>query len=310
MDVQLQRRLEALARTRPDLEGALPLQGALIRESLGLARRPEVHLFPLPRERVRHKVQEGQPLLHDEPAFVDLHYAAELFSRLLNIVAAQPNPDTQARVAPLVAAATEGRLDPNVLFTEAFVQHRDHLTEMALSAGVDEDFLGALAFLAVAPLLRAHASRLEPILLLLEDPAPDWLAWTRGYCPVCGGWPLLGELRGVELRQQLRCAGCGRGWRCRRMVCPYCGTDDYRQLRTLQVDGEQRFKLQVCEHCHGYLKIGNAFDPPPAELLALDDLASMHLDVAAIERGYVRPSGSGFRIELTVPESAWAEELA
>ena len=49
--------------------------------------------------------------------------------------------------------------------------------------------------------------------------------------------------------------------------------------------------------------------PPPPELLALDDVASLHLDVAAIERGYHRPVGSGFRIELAVPEQAWVEEL-
>ena len=53
----------------------------------------------------------------------------------------------------------------------------------------------------------------------------------------------------------------------------------------------------------------NAFDPPPSELLAIDDVASLHLDVAAIERGYHRPGGSGFMIELAVPEDEWSEEL-
>ena len=66
----------------------------------------------------------------------------------------------------------------------------------------------------------------------------------------------------------------------------------------------------VCDRCHGYLKLGNAFDPPPSELLALDDLASMHLDVVAIERGYQRPAGAGFTIELAVPDADWAEEPA
>ena len=36
-----------------------------------------------------------------------------------------------------------------------------------------------------------------------------------GYCPICGAWPLLGELRGVELSRFSRCAGCGAGWRAR-----------------------------------------------------------------------------------------------
>jgi hypothetical protein len=58
------------------------------------------------------------------------------------------------------------------------------------------------------------------------------------------------------------------------------------------------------------LKVGNAFDPPPAELLALDDALSVHLDLAAIERGYHRPGGTGFTIELAAPEDEWVEELA
>jgi FdhE protein len=127
---------------------------------------------------------------------------------------------------------------------------------------------------------------------------------------VCGAWPLLAELRGVELAQFLRCSACGSAWRSRRILCPYCANEDFRQLRTLQVEGEQRFRISVCERCTGYVKVGNAFDPPPAELLALDDLASVHLDVAAIERGYRRPDGSGFVVELAVPEEDWVEELA
>jgi FdhE protein len=179
-----------------------------------------------------------------------------------------------------------------------------------VQAGVDADLLQTLAHQAVAPILRAYAERLLLLVERADDGSLEGAAWQRGYCPVCGGWPLLGELRGVELAQFLRCAGCGSGWHSQRLLCPYCGNDDFHLLRTLQVEGEQRFRINVCERCRGYLKVGNAFDPPPAALLALDDVASMHLDVAAIERGYRRPLGTGFPIELAVPEDEWVEELA
>ena len=39
------------------------------------------------------------------------------------------------------------------------------------------------------------------------------------------------------------------------------------------------------------------------------NLASVHLDVAAIERGYRRPYGAGFTVELGVPDDEWVEEL-
>jgi hypothetical protein len=44
--------------------------------------------------------------------------------------------------------------------------------------------------------------------------------------------------------------------------------------------------------------------------LPLDDVASLHLDLAAIERGYQRPAGTGYQIELAVPDAEWVEELA
>ncbi|HEY3059617.1 MAG TPA: formate dehydrogenase accessory protein FdhE [Chloroflexota bacterium] len=307
----LDRRVAALRKARPDLGDGLELQEQLIRTSLSSARPPHIQPFPTPREHVAARVREGVPLLHDQPASVDVHFAADLFSRIVNVIQQrEAEPETQHSLQQLVEAATSGGLDPERLFGESFVQHRDHLTELAIEANVDADLLTALAGQAVAPVLRAYAEHLLPILERVDDGSSDGAKWLRGYCPICGAWPLLGELRGVELAEFLRCTACGSAWRWRRIACPYCTTDDYREQHTLQIEGEQRFRVSVCERCKGYLKVGNAFDPPPAELLGLDDLASMYLDVAAIERGYHRPTGGGFSIELAVPEQEWAEELA
>jgi FdhE protein len=303
-------RLAQLRAAHPELESAIDLQARLARQALTSARDPLVEAFPLPRARVVAKVRSGTPLLHGEPAVVDVHYAADLFGRLVDVVADAPDPELGQRVGALVAAATGGRLDPERLFTEALVQHPDHLAELAVAGGVDPDLLSTLAGLSVAPLLRAYASHLLPLLDQADDGSPDGAIWERGYCPICGGWPLLGELRGLDQAQFSRCAACGSGWRSRRLACQYCGTDDHRQLHRLQVEGERRFHVLVCDACRGYLPVGNAFDPLPAELLVLDDLASIHLAIAAIERGYARPFGSGFHLELATEEVEWAEELA
>jgi FdhE protein len=298
----LDRRLASLRKSRPDLEQALELQEQLLRTSLTSPRPPLAESFPIPREHLAARVREGVPLLHDQPVQVDLHYAADLFSRLVNVLQEREDPELAQRLEGVVTAATGGALDPQRLFAEAFVQHRDHLVELANQTRVDAELLTTLGALSVAPLLRAYAERLLPMVERLAVDTADSVVWHHGYCPVCGGWPLLAELRGVELAEYLRCAGCGSAWRWHRIRCPYCGNSDYRALQMLTVDGEHRFRISVCEHCHGYLKVGNAFDPTPAELLALDDVASLHLDVAAIERGYHRPVGTGFAIELSVPD--------
>jgi FdhE protein len=306
----LGRRLAGLRKANPELGEVLDLQEQLIRERLTSARPPEAQPFPLPREQLAARVRNGMPLLHDQPAYIDINFAADLFSRLVNVLQQRPDAELQAGLTALVDAATNGRLEPQRLFGEAFVQHADHVSEIALQTGVDADLLTTVAAQSVAPLLCAYAERLMPPVQRLDDGSPEGAAWLRGYCPVCGGWPSLAELRGVELARFLRCAACGSGWRSQRLGCPYCANDDYRSLQTLTIDGEKRFRISVCERCKGYLKVGNAFDPPPPELLVLDDVASLHLDVVAIERGYHRPVGTGYFIELAVPEDEWVEELA
>jgi FdhE protein len=249
---------------------------------------------------------------------LDIHFAADLFSRLLNALSTREDAELRERLEPLIGALTEGAIDPQALFAEAFVHHPDHLAHIAAVARVDAELLGGVASQAVGPLLRAHAERLGPLLERLAAEAAqdggDGAVWSRGYCPICGAWPLLGEVRGLGAELQptewLRCAACGSGWRSPATLCVYCGNREAGSLGQWSVEGEHRFRLRVCERCNGYLKVGNAFDPLPAELLALDDLASVHLDLAATERGYQRPSGGGFRIELAVPEDEWVEELA
>src|SRR5215468_4744731 len=123
----LDRRVAALRKSRPDLEAGLGLQEQLIRTSLTSARQPIAEPFPTPREQVAARVREGVPLLHDQPASVDVHFAADLFSRLVNVLQQRHDDVTEPKLNALVASATGGGLDPQRLFTEAFVQHRDHL---------------------------------------------------------------------------------------------------------------------------------------------------------------------------------------
>ncbi|MBV9579395.1 MAG: formate dehydrogenase accessory protein FdhE [Chloroflexi bacterium] len=304
----LDRRLAVLRQAHPDLDDALSLQHAIISTQLAAPRPPELSAFPLPRQQVVARLEEGVPLLHEQPAAVDLHFAADLFSRLLNALleretaSATDSPNTGAE--PLIAAATTGRLDPESLFGEAFVQHTDHIGQIAHAADLEPDRLSAVATWAVAPILRAYASRLQPLLAQADA------VWERGYCPICGGWPLLAEMPEGERAPSLRCAACASAWAVQRPMCPYCGnTDAQTTLKTLTLDGQARFHALLCDRCTGYLKAGRTFESPPAELLAVDDVASLHLDLAAIERGYRRPSGSGYRIELAVPDDEWLEEL-
>ena len=54
-------------------------------------------------------------------------------------------------------------------------------------------------------------------------------------------------------------------------------------------------RLEVCVSCAGYLKTVDIAALSPFPLLAIADLETMDLDVAAMERGYARPPLKDFR---------------
>ncbi|MBI2755999.1 MAG: formate dehydrogenase accessory protein FdhE [Chloroflexi bacterium] len=298
---RLDRLAGRLRSARPWHAPAIDLHARLLRETLAAARAPRADALPRDSQRVAETLAAGVPLLHQEPVHVDVVYAGDLFGRLVNALAGLES--APQGVDAVIAAATSGLIDPHTLFREAFVQHFDHLAEMAIVAGADPDLLTVLARLAVSPLLRAYADMLAPI-VGAAIAGTDGSRWRRGFCLVCGAWPALGELRGLELQRHLRCGACGTSWPALRLECVFCGTEDFRQLRALQAEDERRLRVEVCDRCHRYLKVLNAFDPTPSYLVALEDVASAHLDAAAVERGFSRPDGTGFRLEI---DSAAAE---
>jgi FdhE protein len=63
-------------------------------------------------------------------------------------------------------------------------------------------------------------------------------------------------------------------------------------------DDSDMLKVETCAGCRGYLKsIATLQAIPPFELL-LKDLETVELDLVALERGYSRPEGGGFDLEV------------
>ncbi len=185
-------------------------------------------------------------------------------------------------IAPLLGAALDG--------------DRPAIEAAAFTVDVDPAAFGSLLELALQPVLWDAASR---IAATVGPEAMD--RWYRGFCPVCGSWPTLAELVGSERRRILRCGRCGTGWSWIVLLCPYCGNDDHRTLGALheadddapRPPGEPAAaavaRVDTCLRCHGYLKAITAFASYPAVRLAAEDVATLHLDIAAGEAGYRRP---------------------
>jgi FdhE protein len=218
------------------------------------------------------------PLLHRRRMTIDGGGARQLLRRLASAAA-----DSLGRYRPSTEAAVE-------LIAAAVRQDSAEIGALAASAGVDGAALGSIAHLATLPLLHACGR-------LLESRLPSF--WPEGYCPVCAAWPILAERRGLDRSRQFRCGRCAVQWQMQGLCCVYCGERDHRRLGSLvPEDGDGMLNVEICHTCGGYLKsVATLQRIPPIELL-IRDLDTVELDLVAVDRGYGRPEGAGFPLEI------------
>jgi FdhE protein len=112
--------------------------------------------------------------------------------------------------------------------------------------------------------------------------------WLKGYCPICGSLPSLGLLKDEVGKRYLLCSYCAYQWRIDRLVCPFCNNKEQQSLHYFFAEGEEAYRIDLCEKCHQYMKtidLRNVEQSDPS----LEDLATLHLDVLASQKGYKRP---------------------
>jgi len=75
-----------------------------------------------------------------------------------------------------------------------------------------------------------------------------------------------------------------------RLVCPFCATPDHALLGYLQVAGDDdKQRVATCDACQGYLKLRSTLTPLTTPQLLVEELALVHLDLIAMEKGYILP---------------------
>jgi FdhE protein len=123
--------------------------------------------------------------------------------------------------------------------------------------------------------------------------------WQRGYCPVCGAWPSMVEMRGIQRERRLRCGCCGSDWLLPVLRCAFCDEIDHQKLGSLLSEGdEQHVRVETCASCHGYLKSITTLGALPFVVLALKDMSTITFDLAAQDRGYARPARPGWQLRV------------
>ena len=219
---------------------------------------------------------DGAPMMHGAVVRIDTHRARRLVRRLGDIAG------VRARDA----------VDPCAAIRAAISRDDRALAEMAERCDASVDAFAVMAQVAAMPLLMSAALALEPRAAS---------AWQRGYCPVCGAWPSLTELRGIERERRLRCGCCSADWPLPLLHCVFCDELDHGKLGALQSEGEEQLRcVETCATCHGYLKSAATYGALSVRTLVLLDLTTVPLDLVAQDRGYARPARPGWAPAIEV----------
>jgi FdhE protein len=284
-DTDIRPRLDTVAQQHPEWHAWLALLEQTLRE---LDEPAWAAVVPQP----CHDRPAGAPLLAEAMLTIDPTLARRWVRRLLKQAAMVAGPNASSR-----AMIDSHRFDALGLLEAAVCQDEDRLADLSQPVGADFRALGALAQLATLPLLQAcgrHLARQVPP------------AWHQGYCPMCGAWPTLAEVRGLERTHRWRCGRCGGDWGLALLCCPFCGEADHQRLGSLIVeDSGETCIVNTCLTCKGYIKTLTTLQATPAYVVVLADLATVEWDVVALQRGYTRPTRPKYPlgVRLVAPPS-------
>ena len=276
-DPELSRRLAEARRTHPESEVWLRLVAAAFAESEDRGVWETAAPVPAADRPAR------APLLHRARFTVAPRAARRWVRRLF------------ALAAPGLEAVDPRRFDATALLEAAVCQDDARVDALAGTAGdATTPALRVVAQLSVLPLLQACGRKLAS-----DVPA----TWWEGYCPLCGAWPFLAEFRGLERKRWLRCGRCGTGWQLAWLRCPFCDETRHEQLGYLAPEeGEASRKAEVCHTCRGYVKAEATVRALRPWEVWLEDLATVPLDVAALDRGFHRPDRPAWSLDARVAE--------
>jgi FdhE protein len=217
------------------------------------------------------KMAGGLPLIDFSSGHFDLTEPRKYFLALLDIAEKR----TPGETAELAEKIDQGDFDYDHLVLSSFYMQDDEQPEE-----MEEDYFDLIELFL--------EESLRPSLEIVAQKYADVIAragWTEGYCPICGKEPKIGQIRGEEGRY-LFCNQCGFEWHFLRIKCPFCSNEEQQSLAYFTVEGDEQYRVDVCNECKRYIKIVDFRESKREPNLDVEDIATLHLDILANEEGY------------------------
>jgi FdhE protein len=221
--------------------------------------------------------KEGFSLIQKEDFPVDIETSIKLFHSLCQI-GKDANPHMAEQVKKIEEVISKKRIDLKKLFKKEVKEQKPE--QIADELELDKKVFLFLIQSSTKPSIEAGREQLRSEL----DPE----TWLKGYCPICGSLPSLSLLKEEVGKRYLICSYCGYQWRIDRLFCPFCDNKDQESLHYLFAEGEEAYRIDLCDKCHQYIKTIDHRKLEESDPV-LEDLATLHLDILASQKGYKRP---------------------
>jgi len=269
--------LKRLKTSQPELAEAADLHIELLEVQRRVQARAAVPWMDIGADRVERSLQDGRPLLRFEDIRLDWTEFRLVFRQTADVLRRFDALDADDYRAIQAITRDGNALDPLVIrwFNAA-------ASPGAAEAGppppspVHPDAMEQVLALAIRPFLERCADVIQQQV--------DFDAWRRGTCPLCGGEPEFALIVSSGERR-LICGRCSARWRFDDSRCPFCLNDRRAALPSF-AGADGRYRLYACDVCRRYIKAYDARQGGRPLMLAVDSVATLPLDAAAVGRGY------------------------
>jgi FdhE protein len=269
--------LKAIKTTQPELASAVDMQVALVDMLRRVQSRVPLPWFQADPEWLKAQQAAGRPLVRFGDIPLDWTDFRLTFRQTADILHRFEALDA-AEHQQILALAREGHaLEPLVERWYAATSGVDGADPRDRAPGGAPPNLDHVLALAMRPFLARCAE------VLMQR--PELATWSHGHCPCCGWEPDFAVVLPTGDRR-LICGRCLAQWAFGAFTCPFCSNDDRSQITSFATrDG--RYRVYACDVCRRYLKAYDARNASRPVMVSVDSIATLPLDAAAMQRGYV-----------------------
>jgi FdhE protein len=270
--------LKQIKASQPELASAVDMQLALVEMQRRVQGRVPLPWIQAEADWVRSQQAAGRPLVRFSDIPLDWSDFRLIFRQTADILhrfEALERHDYEQ----IVRLSRDGNaLQPAVAqwyaATSGVDGNRDERTRAAADAPASLDQVLVLA-------LRPFLARCAEALVQRTDIS----GWSFGHCPFCGWEPDFAVIT-PSADRRLICGRCAAQWAFASLTCPFCANDD-RALITSFATRDGRYRVYACDVCRRYLKAYDARHAARPVMVAVDSIATLPLDAAAMQRGYI-----------------------